>query len=120
MTEPTLPPAAKSEQLLAPRSQLVGTVAALVGWIVVIVPIIATAALVFILVMNPDTSLANIGKIGLIFLGAVLLFCMIAAPHLVGQAVIHRERAMWLAALWTGIPTVAVIIFLLVLWIRSN
>jgi len=120
MTEPTKQPAAKSDHLLAPRSQLVGTVAALVGWAVVIVPIIATAALLFVTVVNPDTSLANFGKIALIVLGAVLLFCMIAAPHFVGQAVIHRERAMWRAALWTGIPTVAVILFLVALWIRSN
>lgn len=114
-----MPPTAKSEQLQAPRSQLTGTLASLVCWAIVIVPLIVMATLMFGLVMNPDTSLVNIGKIALIILGAVLLFCMIAAPHFVGQAVIHRERAMWLAALWTGIPTAGAIIFLLVVWIGS-
>lgn len=116
-TSPKLPP---REQLLPPRSQLTGTIVSFVGWVVVIVPIIAMALLIFAAVTNPNTSIVAIGKIALIFLGAVLLFCMIAAPHLLGQAVIHRERGMWRAALVTGIPTVCVILFIAFRWLGSS
>lgn len=117
MTDPSRQPAPHREQLLPPRPQLTGTLVSLLGWVVVIIPIIAMALIIFAAVTNPDTSIATVGKIALIVLGAALLFCMIAAPHLLGQAVIHRERDMWKAALWTGIPTLAVILYLAFRWL---
>jgi hypothetical protein len=120
MTGPQNPAAPRREQQLPPRPQLAGTVAALVGWVVVIVPIIAMALIIFATVTNPGSSIATVGKIALIVLGAVLLFCMISAPHLLGQAVIHRERALWKAALWTGVPTVGVLLYLAFRWLLNS
>lgn len=119
MTDHNNQPPRQPDRLLPQRSQAVGSAVTLVGWLVVIIPIIAMALLIFAAVTNPDASLATVGKIGLIVLGAVLLFCMIAAPHLLGQAVIHRERGMWRAALWTGIPTVCVILYIVFRWLGS-
>lgn len=118
MTYPPQPPPAR-EQPLPPRSQLTGTLVAAAGWLVVVIPIIAMALIIFAAVTNPATSIATVGKIALIILGAALLFCMIATPHLLGQAAIHRERDMWRAALWTGIPTVCVILYLAVRWLAN-
>lgn len=117
MTDSANRPARKREELLPPRSQLTGTLVALLGWVLVVIPIIAMSLLIFAWFTDPATSIAAVGKIALIVLGAALLFCMIAAPHLLGQAVIHRERDMWKAALWTGIPTLAVILYLAFRWL---
>lgn len=119
MTDASSRPRSHGEELLAPRSQLVGTLVSLGGWVVVIVPMIVMALLIFAAVTNPAGGMATIGRVALIFLGAVLLFCMIAAPHLLGQAVIHRERAMWRAAAVTGIPTVAVILYVIFRWLSN-
>lgn len=119
MTDASGRPRAHGEELLPPRSQLVGTIVSLVGWVVVILPIILMSVLIFSAVTNPDGGMATAGKIALMFLGAILLFCMIAAPHLLGQAVIHRERAMWRAAAVTGLPTVAVILYLTFRWLSN-
>ncbi|MGA7206723.1 MAG: hypothetical protein WBX27_19085 [Specibacter sp.] len=119
MTDPTHQKVPPRDQLLAPRSQLTGTLVAFVGWVVVIVPIISMALLIFAAVTNPNSSIVTLGKVALIFLGAALLFCMIAAPHLLGQAVIHRERGMWRAALVTGVPTVCVILYVAFRWLGS-
>ncbi|MFQ4147687.1 hypothetical protein AAGW05_03160 [Arthrobacter sp. LAPM80] len=119
MTEtPGLPPV-HGEQLRPQRSQLTGTVVSLIGWAVVILPIILMAILILATVIEPSASLATPGKLALILLGAVLLFCMIAAPHLLGQAVIHRERALWRGAIITGIPTVAVILYFIFRWLGN-
>ncbi len=120
MTDPTGPRPAPRGELPAPRSQLAGTLVSLAGWVVVTVPIIAMSVLIFAWVTNPAASLATAWKVALIFLGAVLLFCMVAAPHLLGQAVIHREPDMWKAALWTGVPTCAVIAYLVFWWLLNG
>lgn len=119
MTDATRRPPVHGEELLPPRSQLVGTLVSLLGWVVVILPIILMGVLIFSAVTNPAGGMATVGKIALMFLGAVLLLCMIAAPHLLGQAIIHRERAMWRAAAVTGIPTVAVIVYLVFRWLSN-
>lgn len=119
MTDSTPNPAIHGEHLQPQRSRLTGSVVSLIGWVVVILPIIVMSALIFTAVLNPDAGLATPGKIGLMFLGAVLLFCMIAAPHLLGQAVVYRERAMWRAAAVTGIPTLCVIAYLLFRWLSN-
>lgn len=119
MTEnPSLQPS-PAERVKLERSQLVATLVSLAGWVVVIVPIILMALLVFATVMEPSQSLATPGRLALIFLGAVLLFCMIATPHLLGQAVRFKEKAMWRAALVTGIPTVCVILFFVYRWMAN-
>ena len=119
MTDASSRPRAHGEELLPPRSHLVGTLVSLLGWVVVILPMIVMSLLIFAAVTNPDGGMATAGKIALIVLGAVLLFCMIATPHLLGQAVIHRERAMWRAAAVTGIPTVAVIVYIIFRWLSN-
>ncbi|POH60151.1 hypothetical protein [Arthrobacter glacialis] len=119
MTDASSRSSAHGEELLPPRSQLVGTLASLGGWVVVIVPMIVMALIIFSAVTNPDGGMATVGKVALIFLGAALLFCMIAAPHLLGQAVIHRERAMWRAAAITGIPTAAVVLYVVFRWLSN-
>ena len=119
MTDTSNHPAPHGEHLAPQRSHLSGTVVSLVGWLVVIVPIILMAVLIFAAVLNPSAGMAAPGRIALIFLGAALLFCMSAAPHLLGQAVIYRERAMWRAALITGIPTVAVIVYFVFRWLSN-
>lgn len=105
--------------MLAPRSQLAGTLVSLIAWIVLIVPVVLIALIIFAGVTRPDSSVIVVGKIGLIILGVVLLFCMIAFPHLLGQAVIHRERAMYRAAIVTGIPTAGVLVYLLIRWLMN-
>ena len=49
----------------------------------------------------------------------ILMFCMIAAPHLLGQAVRFRERAMWRSALITGVPTVCVVVYFIFRWLSN-
>ena len=102
------------------RSQLSGTVASLIGWVIVIVPIVLLAVLIFAAVIDPSAGMATPGRIAIAVGGAALLFCMIAAPHLLGQAVIHRERAMWRAALITGIPAACVVIYFLFRWLSNQ
>ncbi|ALO67918.1 hypothetical protein AS189_17310 [Arthrobacter alpinus] len=119
MTEnPSLTPA-HGDRVQQERSQLAGTVVALVGWAVVVVPIILMSVLIFAAVMEPSQSLAAPARVALIFAGAVLLFCMIAAPHLLGQAVRFKEKAMWRAALITGIPTVCVVLYFVFRWLSN-
>ncbi|MDJ0317308.1 MULTISPECIES: hypothetical protein [Arthrobacter] len=119
MTESSSHPAPHGEHLAPQRSQLAGTVVSLIGWVVVVLPIVMMSVLIFATVMDPSSGMTAPGNIALIFLGAVLLFCMIAAPHLLGQAVIYRERAMWRAALVTGLPTVCVILYLAFRWVSN-
>ena len=119
MTDSTRRPAPRREQLIPPRPQLLGAMVSLAGWVVMVIPILAVSLIIFAAVVNPDTSIVTVGRIALIILGAALLFCMIAAPHLLGQAVIHRERDMWKAALWTGIPTICVIFYLAFRWLLN-
>ncbi|WP_449372021.1 hypothetical protein [Arthrobacter psychrolactophilus] len=101
------------------RSQLKGSMVSLVAWAVVILPIILLAILVFATVLEPSASIATPGRIAIAVGGAALLFCMIAAPHLLGQAVRFRERAMWRAALVTGIPTVCVVLYFIFRWLSN-
>lgn len=119
MTDTSSHPAAHGEHLQPQRSQLVGTIVSLVGWVVVILPIIMMSALIFAEVMRPDRGMWDPRNIALMLIGAVLLFCMIAAPHLLGQAVRFRERAMWRAALVTGIPTVSVVLYFVFRWVAN-
>ncbi len=119
MTDTSRHPEIHGEHLQPQRSRLTGTVVSLIGWVVVILPIIVMSVLIFATILNPDGGLAAPGKVGLMFLGALLLFCMIAAPHLLGQAVVYRERAMWRAALVTGIPTLGVIAYLIFRWLSN-
>lgn len=119
MTDTPSNPPVHGERLEKQRSQLTGTVVSLIGWVVVVLPIILMSVVIFAAVMSPDSGMAAPGKVALIFLGAALLFCMIAAPHLLGQAVIYRERAMWRAALVTGIPTVCVVLYFMFRWLSN-
>src|SRR4051794_32467101 len=80
------------------RMQLQGTLTSLGAWVVVIIPIVLLAIIIFAAVMEPSAGMSTPGRIAIAFGGAALLFCMIAAPHLLGQAVRFRERAMWRAA----------------------
>ncbi|ALV44387.1 hypothetical protein MB46_01490 [Arthrobacter alpinus] len=111
MTETPSHPSVHGEVRHNQRSQLSGTVVSLIGWVVVILPIIMLAILIFAAVMDPSASMTAPGRAAIAIGGAALLFCMIAAPHLLGQAVIHRERAMWRAALITGIPAACVVLY---------
>lgn len=119
MTDSQSLPTSPSQQMRPQRSQLVGTVVSLIGWVVVIVPIILMSAVIFAHIMNPENGITAPKNVALIFLGAILLFCMIAAPHLLGQAVRFRERAMWRAALITALPTVCVIVYFVFRWLSN-
>lgn len=122
MTHTTSNPAASGDaqgEELPPRSQLTGTVVSLIAWAVVALPIVLLAVVVFAEVMQPDRGLADPRNLALMFGGAVLLFCMLATPHLMGQAARFRERAMWLAALATGIPTVGVVLYFIFRWLGN-
>lgn len=120
MTDPSFTPDVRSEPLRPQRSQMTGTLVSLLAWIVVIVPMCGMALIIFAAVTNPSTSLATISKLVLIVLGVLLMFCMVITPHMMGQAVIYRERALWKAALWTGIPTVGVILYLVFRWLLNS
>lgn len=119
MTDTSSHPAPHGEGLQPQRSQQTGTLVSLIGWTAVLLPIILMSITIFAAVLEPSDGMAAPGRVGLMFLGAVLLFCMIASPHLLGQAVIYRERAMWRAALYTAIPTVGVIIYFLFRWLSN-
>lgn len=122
MTHTTNNPAASGGmqgEELPPRSQLTGTVVSLIAWAVVALPIVLLAVVVFAEVMQPDRGLADPRNLALMFGGAVLLFCMLATPHLMGQAARFRERAMWLAALATGIPTAGVVLYFIFRWLGN-
>ena len=119
MTDISSHPAPHGEDLKPQRSQQTGTLVSLIGWTVVLLPIILMSITIFAAVVNPSAGMAAPGRLALMFLGAILLFCMIASPHLLGQAVIHRERAMWRAAVATSIPTVAVIMYFVFRWLSN-
>ncbi|MDO5751939.1 hypothetical protein [Arthrobacter sp.] len=119
MTDASSHPTPGTKSSPQTRSQLTGTVVSLIGWVVVILPIVLMSVMIFASVLDPSAGMAAPARVGLMFLGAILLFCMIATPHLLGQAVIYRERAMWRAALITGIPTVAVILYFLFRWLSN-
>lgn len=123
MTHTTRPRAprgeAQGEGPSTQSSQLTGTVVSLIAWAVVALPLILLAVLIFAEVMQPDRGLADPRNLALMFGGAVLLLCMLATPHLMGQAARFQERAMWLAALATGIPTAGVIVYFLVRWLSN-
>ncbi|MFC8302833.1 hypothetical protein ACFUCV_04015 [Specibacter sp. NPDC057265] len=91
----------------------------LVVWAVVALPIVLLALLIFAQLMQADSGLAAPRNLGLIFGGAILLLCMLATPHLMGQAARFRERAMWLAALATGVPTAGVVVYFIFRWLGN-
>lgn len=119
MSDPQKTRIKQTEQLLPHRPQYAGILVSLLGWAVVAVPILTLSVLIFTIIMNPNHSLFTIGKFALGLAGTLLLFCMIAAPHLLGQAVVFRERGMWLAALVTGIPTIGAILFVVSRWLLN-
>lgn len=119
MTENLRFPPTSGERQKQERSQLTGTLVSLAGWAVVVLPIILMSIFIFAAVMEPSQGMAAPARLALIFAGAALLFCMIATPHLLGQAVRFKEKAMWRAALFTGIPTVCVILFFAYRWLAN-
>ena len=119
MTDTSGTPASHGETLAPQRSQLVGTVVSLIAWLVVALPIILMSLTIFAEVMKPDRGMWHPRNLALMFSGAILMFCMIAAPHLLGQAVRFRERAMWRSALITGVPTVCVVVYFIFRWLSN-
>jgi len=119
MTDPQKNRTRQAEKQLPQRPQYVGIVVSLLGWAIVAVPILVISVLIFSVITTPDSSLISVGKFAVGIAGALLLFCMIAAPHLLGQAVVFRERGMRLAALVTGIPTVCAILYVVARWILN-
>lgn len=112
-------PASPKQQAPLERSQLVGSVVALAGWVVVALPIVLMVAVIFAEIMRPDRGMWDPRNLALMLLGAVLLFCMVAFPHLLGHAVRFRERAMWRSAIITGVPTVCVVVYFVVRWLAN-
>lgn len=119
MTDTSGSPASRSEALAPQRSALVGSVVSLVAWLVVALPIVMMSVIIFAEVMRPDRGMWDPRNIALMFIGAVLMFAMIAFPHFLGQAVRFRERAMWRSAIITGVPTVCVVIYFVFRWISN-
>lgn len=111
MTDTSSQSTPHGEKLQAQGSQLAGSLAALAGWAVVFVPFLLLTLMILTAVLEPSRSIADIRNIAIMIGGALLLFCMIAAPHLLGQAVRFKERAMWRAAIITGIPAACVIVY---------
>lgn len=98
---------------------LAGSVASLAGWLVVALPIILMSVMIFAEVMRPDRGMWDPRNIALMFAGAALLFAMIAFPHLLGQAIRFRERAMKRAAIITGVPTACVVGYFIFRWLSN-
>lgn len=119
MTDTSGSPASHGAALSPQRSQLVGTVVSLITWLVVALPIILMSVIIFAEVMRPDRGMWDPRNIALMLIGAVLLFAMIAFPHFLGQAVRFRERAMWRAAIITGVPTVCVVFYFVFRWLSN-
>ncbi|AIY03431.1 hypothetical protein ART_3832 [Arthrobacter sp. PAMC 25486] len=119
MTDTSGPPASHGAALAPQRSQLVGTVVSLVTWLVVALPIILMSVIIFAEVMRPDRGMWDPRNIALMFVGAVLMFAMVASPHLLGQAVRFRERAMWRSAIITGVPTLCVVVYFIFRWLSN-
>lgn len=109
----------KGQQVPQERSALVGSTVSLVGWLVVLVPIILMSVVIFAEVMRPDRGMWDMRNIALMFGGALLMFCMITFPHLLGQAVRFRERTMWRSAIITGIPTICVVVYFIFRWLSN-
>lgn len=119
MTDASGAQATQDQNVPQQRSQLAGSVVALAGWVVVALPIVLMAVVIFAEIMRPDRGMWDPRNLALMLLGAVLLFCMIAFPHLLGQAVRFRERAMWRSAIITGVPTVCVVVYFLYRWLAN-
>lgn len=119
MTEIPSLPSASGDRVRQERSPLTGTVVSLIAWAVVALPIVLMSLFIFAAVMEPSQGMAAPARVALIFAGAALLFCMIATPHLLGQAVRFKEKAMWRAALITGIPTVCVVLYFVFRWLSN-
>lgn len=119
MTDTSGAPASHGAALSPQRSQLVGSVVSLIMWLVVALPIVLMSILIFAEVMRPDRGMWDPRNIALMAIGAVLMFCMVAAPHLIGQAVRFRERAMWRSAIITGVPTVCVVGYFIFRWLSN-
>lgn len=119
MTEASGIPAPQDQQVPQERSQLVASVVSLIGWLVVALPIILMSVVIFAEIMRPDRGMWDPRNLLLMFVGALLMFCMIAFPHLLGQAVRFRERGMWRSAIITGVPTVCVVIYFVIRWLSN-
>lgn len=107
------------ETMLEPRPQKFGAMATLIAWVIETVPIIAISLIIFAEVVSPDSSALSLGKLVIIVLGVALLFCMIAFPQLLGNAVVHRERGLWRSALITGISTAGAILYIIFRWLAN-
>ncbi len=119
MTDSPGTPAPHGEALAPQRSQFTGAVTTLVAWVAVILPIILMAVTIFAEIMRPDQGMWTARNLSLMFLGALLLLCMIAFPQFLGNAVRFREKAMWRSAIITGIPTVAVMVYFIFRWMAN-
>ncbi len=98
---------------------MAGAVTTLVAWVAVILPIILMSVTIFAEIMRPDQGMWTPRNLSLMFLGAILLFCMIAFPQFLGNAVRFRERAMWRSAIITGVPTACVVVYFVFRWLAN-
>lgn len=119
MTDTSQTPTSPRGQAAQARSQLTGSIVSLIGWLVVALPIILMSVVIFAEVMRPDRGMWDLRNLALMFAGALLMFCMIAFPHLLGQAVRFRERAMWRSAIITGVPTACVVVYFVFRWLSN-
>lgn len=89
----------------------------IVGWVLLAYPVVLLALLSFVVMAGTLNSTATAASVALGILGFVATLSMLAFPLLLGLAVKTRRRRYWIAALLTGVLTIATCIYLTVEWL---
>ena len=99
------------------RSALWALGITLLGWLLLAYPAVLLALLSFILISGSDGSGTTASSVVAGILGMVFVVCMVAAPVLLGLAVMKRRRRFWIPAVITWLLSIAAVIYVIVEWL---
>ncbi|ALE05032.1 hypothetical protein AL755_05270 [Arthrobacter sp. ERGS1:01] len=89
----------------------------LLGWLLLAYPAVLLALLSYILISGSDGSGTSASSVVAGILGMVFVVCMVAAPVLLGLAVMKRLRRFWIPAVITWVLSIAAVIYVIVEWL---
>lgn len=108
---------APAPEALPQRSIWWAVAITIVGWVLLAYPVVLLALLSFVVMTGTLDSTTTAASVALGILGFVATLSMLAFPPLLGFAVKTRRRPYWIAALLTGVLTIAACIYLTVEWL---
>jgi hypothetical protein len=89
----------------------------LVGWLVLAYPAALLALLSYILISGSTDDAATAGSVVAGVVGMAFVACMVAAPPLLGLAVMKRLRRFWIPAVITWILSIVAVVYVIVEWL---